>query len=86
MRSQGGGTTPYGWRVEIRKELVPVPDEQAVLWLIAHMRSLGWSLGRMADRLEELGIQTRAGVPFSRQTLHQTLRRLPAAGELKDTG
>jgi hypothetical protein len=89
MREQGGGSTPYGYRVRRTTELVQVPEEQAVLWLIAHLRhNRGWSMPAIADELEKIGVRTRAGLPFSKQGLHIILRRMPApaAEGLEDTG
>lgn len=82
------GPTPYGYRVEARRELVEVPEEQAVLWLIAHLRRRGWSLQKIADQLDAFGIRTRAGIPWSRQTLGLVLRRTAAAAaeDLQETG
>lgn len=85
MREATGGSTPYGYRVQRTTELVEVPEEQAVLWLIAHLRRKGWALQKIAEQLEALGIRTRAGIPFSRQTVHLILRR-GAAADLKETG
>jgi hypothetical protein len=87
-RTVGSTAAPYGYRVESRRELVQVPAEQSVLWLIAHLRRRGWALQRIADQLEEFGIRTRAGLPFSRQGLHLILRRegIAAGEELEDAG
>jgi hypothetical protein len=76
---------PYGYRLEIRRELVEVREEQAVLWLIAHLRRQGWHLQKIADQLNGYGIRTRNGIPFSKQTVHLILRRTDVA-ELAETG
>jgi hypothetical protein len=72
--------------VEVRKELVPIPEEQAVIWLVEHLRGRGWALARIAAELEAMGLRNRAGAPFTRQAVHQLLRREAAAEQLADTG
>lgn len=55
------GPAPYGWEWD-RGTLVPVPREQAIRWLILHMRGEGFSLRRISAELDRLRIPTRVGL------------------------
>jgi hypothetical protein len=55
------GPAPYGWEWD-RGTLVPVPREQAIRWLILHMRGQGYSLRRISAELDRLRIPTRVGL------------------------
>jgi hypothetical protein len=81
MRTKGGGSTAFGYRlVERPAELVEVPSEQAVLFLIGHLRRSGWSMPAIAEELNKLGLRTRARCPWSKQAIHLILRRgIPVA-------
>jgi hypothetical protein len=57
------GPAPYGWERDRRTlALLPIPREQAVRWLILHMRAEGWSLRRISAELDHLRIPTRVGL------------------------
>jgi hypothetical protein len=75
-----GGNTPYGWTSR-RGELVPVPAEQAVRWLVLHLAGQGWSSRRIAEQLDELHVPTRSGAGWHHATV-QRITREP----LQDTG
>lgn len=77
-----GGTPPYGFRAR-GGELVPVPAEQAVRWLVIHLAGNGWSSRRIAGELDRLQIAPRQGAKWSHATVH---RIVAAAAGLEDTG
>jgi hypothetical protein len=69
-----GGQAPYGWRWN-GPALQPVWNEQAVRFLVLHMRDrLGYSLPRIADELERLELPMRSGLPWRRDALHRITR------------
>jgi hypothetical protein len=73
-----GGPAPYGYRWH-RGELVPVTDEQHVIWLARHLYTeCGWSLSRIADAFLGLRIRPRAGDRWRRDALHRIIRAVPA--------
>lgn len=77
-----GGNAPFGWRHN-RGELVAVPAEQSVRWLVLHLAGRGWSSRRIAEQLDQLGIPTRTGAAWH----HATVQRIVQAGDqLADTG
>lgn len=54
-----GGKSPYGWAA-VRGELVKVPAEQVVIRRIRGWRKAGLSYREIGERLEEMGIRSRA--------------------------
>src|SRR5690242_18366472 len=76
-----GGPAPYGWRWN-GSQLEPVPSEQAVRFLVLHLRGRGLSLGQIADELVRLQLPMRSGAPWRRDALH----RLVTAADLAPTG
>lgn len=79
---------PYGYRVRETRELVPVPEEQAALWLMLRARAAGWTLQRIADLLGELGVRTRAGTGWSKMSVRAALLRETGSSspDLAETG
>jgi hypothetical protein len=79
-----GGPAPYGWRwAGSGGRLVPIREEQAVRFLVLHLRGRGLSLQAIADELARLGLPMRSGAPWSRQALHRvvtTPEQLEATG------
>lgn len=71
-----GGQAPYGWRWAGAGggRLTPVRDEQAVRFLILHLRRRGLSLQAIADELARLDLPMRSGAPWTRQSLHRVVR------------
>jgi hypothetical protein len=70
-----GGQPPYGWRLAAPGRVEPIRSEQAVRWLVLHLRTAQrLSLQGIADELERLQIPTRAGGVWSRQALHRIVR------------
>lgn len=69
-----GGSAPYGWAAQ-RGQLVPLPEEQWRRQLVLHLAGSGWSLQRIADQLEALGIRPRTGRAWSKATLHGIVLR-----------
>jgi len=76
------GPAPYGWRRE-RGQLVPIPAEQAVRFLVLHLKRQGWTLQAISDELTRLHL-FRNGQRFSLATLHRIHHRGDAG--LQDTG
>lgn len=76
------GPAPYGWERD-RGVLVPIPREQAVRWLILHMRAQGYSLRRISAELDRLRIPTRVGL---RAWPIKTLQRIVNAPEANVAG
>lgn len=59
-RSRGEplGPPPFGWR-HLRKKLVPIAGEQAIILSIAEMRAAGLPPARIADALNERGVPSK---------------------------
>jgi DNA invertase Pin-like site-specific DNA recombinase len=76
-----GGPAPYGWRWA-GSELLPVQNEQAVRFLVLHLRARGLSLQAIADELARLQLPMRSGAPWRRDALH----RIAQAPDLEATG
>ncbi len=53
------------------------PDEVAVLAEIHRLRDKGYALISIADELNERGVATRHGRPWTRQAIQQLLDRHP---------
>jgi hypothetical protein len=69
-----GGVAPYGWRYAgFGGRFVPLRNEQAVRFLVFHLRERGLSLQGIADELERLDLPMRSGAKWSRQALHRVL-------------
>lgn len=65
-----GGMPPYGWRSD-HGRLVEDPQEQAVRWLVLHLRAEGWSFRRIAGELLRLRIPSRTAAGWSLAALHR---------------
>jgi DNA invertase Pin-like site-specific DNA recombinase len=78
---QLGGLPPYGWRSE-RGQLVTDPQEQAVRWLILHLRREGWSFRTIVAELRELRIPSRSGMGWTLSALHRIDAGAREAGEV----
>jgi site-specific DNA recombinase len=65
--------TPYGFD-RIGNTLVLNPAEQEVLERILRLRTLGWSLRRIADRLDAEGIPAKRGGRWFGSTVRSILR------------
>ena len=55
--------------------LVPNPDEQALIARIAAWRRRGWSMGRIARKLEAQAIPTKNKARWHRATVRRILAR-----------
>ena len=60
-RNEMIGQVPYGWRLVGGKKLEPVEGEQNVLRMIIELRSKGWTLRRITERLNSSAIPTKKG-------------------------
>lgn len=69
-----GGQRTYGYRIEDDR-LVPVPEEQAVIRRIRGWARRGWSLRKIAARLNEDGVPTATGSRWGVSQLHYLLAR-----------
>jgi DNA invertase Pin-like site-specific DNA recombinase len=69
-----GGQRTFGYRIEERR-LVRVPEEQAVIRRIRGWARRGWSLRRIAARLNEEGVPTANGGRWGVSQLHYLLKR-----------
>jgi DNA invertase Pin-like site-specific DNA recombinase len=72
-----GGDAPYGYRVEGQGRAAMLVKEPAEQVLIDQMRKLRkrMSLRKLASKLEQEGIRTRAGTAFSAMQIHRILSR-----------
>jgi site-specific DNA recombinase len=73
----GFGSPPYGWRA-IDKELVPDPEEQRGISLMAQWRAGGLSLRRIAARLDAEGYPPKRGERWSPMSVNRVLLRADA--------
>nr|WP_186374894.1 recombinase family protein [Kocuria rosea] len=77
----GGGTPPTGWRTREGGWLEIDPDGQQALALIRDGYLKGWSSGRVTEALNDAGLSTSRGGPWS----PVTVRRV-AVNEANHTG
>ncbi|GAB3255759.1 recombinase family protein [Arthrobacter pigmenti] len=72
-----GGKPSYGWRLDgAGKEAKPVPDpeEREIIVMVADwVTREGASTGLVAKRLNELGVRTRSGAPWSYAVVRRIL-------------
>lgn len=69
-----GGRPPFGWRSE-RRELVPDPDEQAVLRWIFELRDDGLSYAAIAEQLNLEGfVRNRTGGAWHHEQVRRALK------------
>lgn len=84
VQAEGGklGVAPYGWKhgdkyVGKRRELVPVPEEQAVIKRIMTMRAQGSPYESIADVLNAEGVPTkRQGTKWRMSTVRSIAKRV----------
>ncbi len=72
----GGGTPPYGWKVEGRKgsaELVPCAEEQGVIQLIRDLRDQGLSYKKIATSLNSAGVKTKRNCAWRERQISRIL-------------
>jgi DNA invertase Pin-like site-specific DNA recombinase len=50
-----GGVARFGWRYDADKKLVPVPQQQAVIWRIRRLSAKGLSPAKIRAQLRERG-------------------------------
>jgi site-specific DNA recombinase len=75
----------YGWSLDADgKSLLPVLEEQIVLHRIYSARQSGLSLRKIAARLNDAGIASRTGVPWTASTIQKILSRQPATEPIND--
>ena len=75
-RNEMTGQVPYGWRLVNGKKLEPIEGEQNVLRMIIELRSKGWTLRRITERLNFSGIPTKKGkAKWNHSTIQGILRR-----------
>ena len=78
------GRAPYGWQIQGGKRVV-VPHEQDIVRLVKLRRRQGRTLGQVADELDMLGFQSRAGGRFSRMQISR-IERGPEPAATGDEG
>lgn len=69
---------PYGWRPKNKKEMEPDEKEQAVIAEIRRLRRLGFTVYKIARRLDEQGMYRRNGGrwhPSCRGTIQKIMER-----------
>lgn len=72
------GPAPYGYRYAGGGgRLTPIRDEQAVRFLILHLRGLGLSLQAIVNELERLQLRMRSGAPWRRDAVHRIVTAPP---------
>lgn len=68
-----GGRPPYGWAA-IGKALRPVEAEQVQRRRIKEWHRQGWSTQKIADKLNDEGIPTKAGAKWTRVPVNRVIR------------
>ncbi|MBY0552107.1 MAG: recombinase family protein [Candidatus Obscuribacterales bacterium] len=72
------GKPPYGWKaakVDDRRTLVPVPEQQHWRAKIIEWRECGLAYRQIADDLNELGVPAQMGGPWSVPSVRQICKR-----------
>lgn len=67
------GPPPYGTRLDAERRLEPDPDEAAVLNEVVDRLLTGWGVRRVLADLNDRGLTTRRGNPWTRSSLVTTL-------------
>lgn len=78
-----GGRPPYGFKLSDRKGGLPLevdPHEKSVLELMVQMYEEGMGSKRIANRLNELGLFTREGRPWTDSRVRSVLQNPIVAG------
>jgi DNA invertase Pin-like site-specific DNA recombinase len=86
-RGRRTGHLPYGWKLASDNiHLERHAGEVAVLRTIHQLRDKGWALISIAQQLNEAGVGTRHGRPWSRQAIQQLLDRHSRPEPIADSG
>jgi len=68
------GRPPYGFSL-VNGQLIPKTSEQEIITKIRRFKGYGWSLGKIASKLDELEIPPPSGEFWSRATINNIIRR-----------
>lgn len=79
------GAPPYGWKA-VSAELVPVPEEQAVIQRLRALRDQGATQRQMADALNADEVATRRPGRWHAATVGRVLRRADLEDAKRTTG
>lgn len=82
--SRGSGGMPYGWRYVVRGTAQPDLAEMSVIDRICQHVHDGLTRSESVRELNALGLTTRAGLPWSRDSLRQVQVRLIRDGILSE--
>jgi len=86
VKGEALGRPPFGYRVGEGRRLEVLPEEAEVVRLIFHLYGQGLGLRRLAQRLNELGLLTRAGRPWSVAAVRDILRNRVYVGTYRRFG
>lgn len=77
-----GGFAPLGYALTKEGKFTIVDNEASAVRMVFDLYLQGYSYQQIADRLNALGLVSRAGKPFSRNSVHDMLRNEKYKGTL----
>lgn len=77
-----GGTPPYGWTKD-GATLIENEEEQQIIEVVVALNNGGYTLRRIADKLDDDGYKSRNGGMFVPSTLAKMIKRKTATGSPK---